>query len=70
MNLPNARTWFRFRCKIAKHIKVNRSTGADEKKEHLEVCEYTQELKGKLDIAKEKEHVIFWIKIRNKLDRL
>ena len=26
MNLPDARTWFRFRCKITKHIKGNMSS--------------------------------------------
>ena len=45
------------------------TSGADEKQEHLEVCGSTQELKGKLDLTKEKEHMIFWRKISNKLDK-
>ena len=37
--------------------------------EHLEVCESTQHLKVKLDMSKNKERMIFWRKISNKLDK-
>ena len=50
MNLPDARTYFRFRCKITKYIKGNRSslhkedktcryckTGEEETQEHMEI---------------------------------
>ena len=38
MNLPNSRTWFRFRCKITI---FNVDLGADKTQEHLDICEST-----------------------------
>ena len=80
MNLPDARTWFRFCCKITKHIKGNMSsmyredmtcryccTGEEETQEHMETCEYTATLREGLNINNEREHIILWRKINRKL---
>ena len=80
MNLPDARTWFRYRCKITKYIKGNMSsmyrenmscrycsTGEEETQEHMETCESTTELREGLNLKIEREHIILWRKINRKL---
>ena len=71
MNLPDARTWFRYRCKITKYIKGNTSSmyrdnmccryctsGEDETQEHMETCESTTELREGLNLKIEREQII------------
>ena len=80
MNLPDARTWFRFRFKITKYIKGNTSSmyrdnmccrycksGEEETQEHMETCESTTELREGLNLKIEREHIILWRKINRKL---
>ena len=83
MNLPDARTWFRFRCKTTNNSKGITSSsfrdnlkcshcnsGEDETQEHLETCEYTSELRRNLDLTKKREHIILWRKINKNLREL
>ena len=83
MNLPDARTWFRYRCKTTKNIKGNTSSsfrdnmqcrhctsGEDETQEHLETCDFTSEMRRNLNLNKEREHMILWRKITKNLREL
>ena len=80
MNLPDARTYFRVRCKITNYIKGNRSslhrnnmscrycsTGEDETQEHMENCEFSSEIRKGLNLAKERDLIIMWRKLNTKL---
>ena len=80
MNLPDARTYFRVRCKITNYIKGNRSslhrnnmscrycsTGEDETQEHMENCEFSSEIRKGLNLVKERDLIIMWRKLNTKL---
>ena len=80
MILPDARTWFRFRCKIMNNIKGNTTSafrenmqcrhctpGEDEKQEHVEKIEFTKVIIKSMNIAKEREYMILWTKINKNL---
>ena len=73
MNLPDSRTWFRFRSKITTHVKGNITsiyrenmqcryctTGVDETQEHLKECEFTRTMSKTLKVKKERELMILW----------
>ena len=80
MNIPDARIWFRFRCKITSHIKGNVSSmykdnmkckccksGADETQEYLEECDFTKDMRISLDLQKEKDRSTLWRRISRAL---
>ena len=84
MNLPDARTWFRFRGKITTHINETqhrytgiicnagryRTMGADETQKHLEECEFTWKMRKSLNLEIEWERMILWRKITRALKKL
>ena len=83
MNLPDARTWFRFRRKITNNIKGKTSSiykdkmqcrhctsGEDETQEHLEKCEFTKAMRKNFELENEREHMILWRKINRALKEL
>ena len=78
MNLPDAKTWFRFRCKITNNIKGNTSSiykdnctkEEVETQDHLEKCQYTKAMRKNLDLENEREHMILQRKINRTLKEL
>ena len=79
MNLPDARTHFRVRCKITNNIKGNRSSqfrndmtcrycpsGENETQEHMIECEFTSDIRRGLDLNKEKDTIVFWRKLAHR----
>ena len=80
MNLPDARTYFRVRCKITNNIKGNRSSqfrndmtcrycpsGEIETQEHMTECEFTSDIRSRLNLNKEEDTIVFWRKLNSKL---
>ena len=80
MNLPDARTYFRVRCKITNNIKGNRSSqfrndmtcrycpsGEIETQEHMTECAFTSDIRSRLNLNKEEDTIVFWRKLNSKL---
>ena len=66
MNLPDARTWFKFRCKTTNNIQGNTTSnfrknmqcrhcnsGEDETQEYLEKYEFTKVMRRTLNLENE-----------------
>ena len=72
MNLDDARIGFKYGSKMIKRVKGNTSSAfrknmncrhcpqtEEETQEHLEICEGTRDLRVKLDLFKEHNHLAF-----------
>ena len=46
------------------------TSGEEETQEHIETCDFSSEMRKKLNLNKEREHMILWRKITWKLNEV
>ena len=72
MSIDDARVWFRYRRKMTRRVKGNRTSvfrddmdcrHCDTKEEHLEVCKGTEDIRKDIDMNIEHDKMMFWRKL-------